>query len=322
VSRFWHGQQERIATGLPSLIAPDGATGPNDISFQGRGNAFVTVGWGSNPLRRAELGQVGAGFAQLVRLQPNGNWQYASDLRAYEAAMNPGGGPLDSNPFGLLAEAADQVLLDAGGNSLLRIAANGDVSALAEFPSRDDGRPTDAVPTCVSRGPDGAYYVGELTGVPFAAGAARIYRVVPGQAPEVVHTGFKTIIDLDFVPHGTLYVLQHATGPFLSGNGALIRIAPDGTRTPIEVEGLAFIRPTSVLVADDGAIYVSNRGVSVGTGEVICITLESSAAGSAVVNGLTVAGINWPRHGGGSVGLNVAAPTENGRTMTGLPFAG
>src|SRR5262249_4364499 len=138
VSRFWHGQQDRVATGLPSLIAPDGATGPNDISFQGRGNALVTVGWGSNPLRRAELGEVGAGFAQLVRLQPNGSWQDASDLGAYEAALNPGGGPLDSNPYGLLAEAADQVLLDAGGNSLLRIAANGDVSALAEFPSRDD----------------------------------------------------------------------------------------------------------------------------------------------------------------------------------------
>src|SRR6266542_1494957 len=92
VSRLWHGRQERVATGLPSLLAPDGATGPHDISFQGRGNAYVTVGLGTNPTRRPELGEVGAGFAQLVRLQPNGNWQNASALGAYEAAVNPGGG--------------------------------------------------------------------------------------------------------------------------------------------------------------------------------------------------------------------------------------
>src|SRR5262249_679696 len=269
VSRLWQGQQERIATGLPSLIAPDGATGPHDISFQGLGNTYVTVGWGSNPTRRPELGEVGAGFAQLVRLQPNGDWQTASDIGANEAAVNPGGGPLDSNPYGLLAEAGAQIVVDAGGNALLRVAANGEVTTLAEFPSRDDGRPTDAVPTCVAVGPDGAYYVGELTGVPFAAGAANIYRVVPGQAPQVVHTGFKTIIDIDFGPDGSLYVLQHATGPFLSGNGALIRVAPDGTRTTIASEGL--VRPTSVLVGEDGTIYVSNRGIFVGTGEVIRI---------------------------------------------------
>jgi hypothetical protein len=283
VSRLWHGSQERIATGLPSLIAPDGANGPHDISFQGLGNIYVTIGLGTNPTRRAELGDVGAGFAQLVRLQPNGNWQNAFDVGTNEAAVNPGGGPLDSNPYGVLAEAGGQVLVDAGGNALLRVAANGAVTTLAEFPSRDDGRPTDAVPTCVVRGPDGAYYVGELTGVPFAAGAANIYRVVPGQAPEVVYTGFKTIIDIDFGPDGSLYVLQHATGPFLSGDGALIRVAPDGTRTTIASEGL--VRPTSVLVADDGAIYVSNRGTSVGDGEVIRIdpsALHASAAGPDV----------------------------------------
>jgi hypothetical protein len=284
VSRLWHGRQERVATGLPSLSSADGTNGPHDISFQGRGGAYVTVGFGTNPTRRAELGDAGNGFAQLVRLLPNGHWENVTDLGDYEAAVNPGGGPIDSNPFGLLAEPGGRVVVDAGGNSLLRIAANGEVSTLAQFPSRDDGRPTDAVPTSVIRGPDGAYYVGELTGVPFAAGAANIYRVIPGEAPQIVHTGFKTIIDLDFGPDGSLYVLQHATGPFLSGNGSLIRVAPDGTRTTIQVEGLTLTRPTSVLVADDGAIYVTNRGISVGTGEVIRITFGPAQVDSVVVN--------------------------------------
>jgi hypothetical protein len=326
VSRLWHGEQERVATGLPSLLAPDGATGPHGISFQGRGNAYVTVGWGTDPTRRSELGEVGAGFAQLVRLLPNGNWQNVSDLGAYEAAADPDGdGLLDSNLFGLLAEAGGQVVVDAGGNSLLRVAANGKVSTLAAFPAAD-GTSADTVPTGVTVGPDGAYYVGALTGVPFPAGAANIYRVVPGEAPQIVYTGFKAVIDLDFGPDGSLYVLQHATGPFLSGNGSLIRVAPDGTRTPIEVEGLALTRPTSVLVGGDGTIYVTNHGIEVGTGEVIRITLGPAEGDSVVgtggsaqrsmVNGLTAPfGRAVPpdagafallRQGGGWVGLNVA----------------
>ena len=151
------------------------------------------------------------------------------------------------------------------------------------FPSRTQGRPTDAVPTAVALGPDGAYYVGELTGAPFTVGAARVYRVVPGKDPEVCLEGFTTIIDLTFGPDCSLYVLQHATGAGLSGPGALIRIAPDGTRTLLASEGL--LKPTAFVIApldaeesdseeehDEGAgkltFYISNCGTCVGSGGV------------------------------------------------------
>src|SRR3954452_15910048 len=44
VSRLWHGRQERVAAGLPSVFNPVtlDTTGPHDISFQGRGGAYVT----------------------------------------------------------------------------------------------------------------------------------------------------------------------------------------------------------------------------------------------------------------------------------------
>jgi hypothetical protein len=148
----------------------------------------------------------------------------------------------------------------------LRIAANGDISTIAVFPSKPG--PTDAVPTAVVRGPDGAYYVSELTGNPFTEGTANIYRVVPGSPPQVVLTGFKAVIDLDFGPDGSLYVLEHASGPTgLGGLGRLIRVAPNGTGTVV-IDGLT--RPTSVLVGPE-ALYVSNRGISVGGGEVLQI---------------------------------------------------
>jgi hypothetical protein len=85
--------------------------------------------------------------------------------------------------------------------------------------------------------------------VPFTDGAANIYRVVPGSAPQVFLAGFKTVIDIDFGPDGSLYVLEHATGAtFFPGPGRVIRVAPDGTRTQV-IGGLT--RPTSILVTSD-----------------------------------------------------------------------
>jgi hypothetical protein len=272
ISRLWRGDQERVATGLPSYAGPAGdATGAHDISFLGRGGAYVTLGWGAEGLPRSVLGDVGEQFGWLVHMPASGRWRPVADIAAYEFAVNPGGGPPDPNPnpYGLLAEPGSRVVADAGTNALLRVAANGNVSTLAVFPSRPQGRPTDAVPTAVAVGPDGAYYVSELTGVPFAAGTANIYRVVPGQAPTVVWSGFTTVIDIAFGPDGSLYVLEHSTGPvFFQLPGRLIKVAPDGTQTTI-IEGL--MEPGSVAVGPDGALYVSNHSASIGTGEVLRI---------------------------------------------------
>jgi hypothetical protein len=271
LSRLWRGSQERVITGLPSYAMANGeATGPHDISFLGRGGGFLTVGFGADPALRAGFGEVGGGFGTLLQLQPSANesWRVLADMAGHEAATNPDAGPVDSNPYGILALPGGRLVTDAGANALLHLKANGDISTLAVFPSSAGGRTTDSVPTTVVTGPDGAYYVGELTGVPFAAGAARVYRVVPGHAPEIVHDGFKTIIDIDFGPDGSLYVLQHATGAFFAGLGQLIRVNPDGARAVV-VAGLT--RPASVLVDADRTIYLSNRSTSAGTGEVLRI---------------------------------------------------
>jgi hypothetical protein len=268
VSRLWRGEQERVATGLPSIAGANGVVqaGPTDISFLGRGGAYLTVGLQANPARRDELPGVGVGFGQLVHVPASGRWRFVADIAAFEAAFNPDGNVPDSNPYGLLAEPGRRIVTDAGGNSLLRIEPDGEISPLAVFPSRP-ARSTDAVPTTVAVGPDGAYYVGELSGAPFADRAANVYRVVPGEPPQVFLSGFKAIIDLAFDHEGNLYVLQHATGATgLLGPGVLIRVAPDGTRT--EVFG-GLIRPSAVAIGPDGALYVSNRGVSPGIGEVL-----------------------------------------------------
>jgi hypothetical protein len=268
ITRLWRGRQERVAEGFPSQVSPAGdALGPNDISFQGRGGAYVTVGLGADPAARTLFGDEGSLFGNLFHLSASGQWRIDADISAYEAAVNPGGLPIDSNPYAVLAEAGERIVTDAGGNALLRVRANGDISTIATFPSRAQGRSTDAVPTSVAIGADGAYYVGELTGVPFATGAARVYRVVAGSAPTIALTGFTTIIDLAFGDDGSLYVLEHSSaGPFFAAPGRLIRVAPDGARSTI-VENLT--RPTAVLLTDDGTIYISNKGTSIAVGEVL-----------------------------------------------------
>jgi len=278
ITRLWRGKQERVAAGLPSTFNPalTDISGPDHLSFVGRGNLTVTIGWGAAPAARAGLGALGSLFGTLVTVTPSGQWRVVADVTAFEAAENPAGGPIDSNPYGMLAEAGETFVTDAGGNSLLHVTSNGVVSLVAIFPSvsvpagpfNPPFAQSEAVPTSVTRGPDGALYVSTLTGAPFLPGAASIYRVVPGQSPQVYAAGFTMITDLDWGADGSLYVLQHASAPFFGGPGSVIRIAPGGARTSVAT-GLS--RPAGLLVGPDGALYVSNNSPFAGIGEVLRI---------------------------------------------------
>lgn len=288
VTRIRHGDQERVLSGLPSIAAEDGsaAIGPSDVSFQGTGNMNVTIGLGADPATRRDLppaGQDASGWLLRGR-QAQGDWRQIADVAGYEARVNPDGGAVDSNPNSVAALPGGRAVADAGGNSLLWVAANGDISTLAVFPERmvdappflglppGSQIPMQAVPTSVVQGPDGAFYVGQLTGFPFPQGGARVYRVVPGDEPEVFAEGFTNIIDIGFADDGTLYVLEHAHNGLLSGDptGALIRVDPDGSHEIVMSEGLVL---PGGLALRDGAAYVSNNGQSAGEGSVLRIPL-------------------------------------------------
>ncbi len=63
------------------------------------------------------------------------------------------------------------------------------------------------MPTSLTVGPDGALYVGELTGGPFPVGGASVWRLADGEQTQYA-TGFTNIMGLGFAPDGTLYVAE------------------------------------------------------------------------------------------------------------------
>ena len=295
--------QERVVTGLSSLGVKDSgedATGPSDVAFTETGDMYVVVGLGADPAVRdpgGALGAAGMDFGQLVAVDDQGMGTNVLDIAGYEATNNPDGAQIDSNPFALLAQGNNFVVADAGANALLSAdVSNGNgiglnaataIMTLATFPATMVEFPPgsgqmmsmDAVPTAVELGPDGAYYVSQLTGFPFPVGGANIFRVVPGEEPEIYLSGFTNILDLAFGPDGSLYVLEMAEGGLLADpptSGRIIQVAPYGARTIIASEGL--VAPVDMEIGPDYALYVINFGPSPAEGQVVRIPLSASSA--------------------------------------------
>jgi hypothetical protein len=279
---FAHASVTRVVTDIPSLIPANGiangATGVHDVSFLGMGNGYMTVGLGLNPnLRDDHFGEAGAHYGRLGRFNASGTFKSNEDLAGYEAENNPDGFVPDTNPYGVLALPGRVVVTDAGGNDLLQIAPNGEISTLAVFDRipRPGPGPTSvqAVPTTVALGPDGDFYVGVLSGGPFTVGLAKVYRVpAEGGTPEVAYSGFTNIIDIAFGPDGSLYILEIARNaiPNFGAGGRLVRIAPDGTQTDV-ISGPPLIAPGGIAIGKDGALYVTNMSTSPTAGAVLRI---------------------------------------------------
>lgn len=240
---------------LASIPVPDTGSFPsgvNGLAAIGRGNFFATTGGGD----------LAAG-AKLWRVSP-GNARMVADIEAFEIARDPDSsiGPAwkdprceavapfsegpQSNPYHLAALSGGEALVaDAAGNSLLSARTDGRIEAVAVFtpPVVGGGSSSDPadwmtlfqlpdgadcyvqpVPTAVAIGPDGAYYVGELTGVPAVPGLSRVWRIEPGARNvvcpsvdcQVAISGLTSVIDVAFGPDGQLYVVEYHADGWLS----------------------------------------------------------------------------------------------------------
>ena len=280
------GGFERVLTGLPSLVQvpppggpPPGTAegGPVDVSFVGT-SFYVTMSWGGNPALRAGLGPKSHLFGNLLHATPSGQYKVVADVAQHEVGANPGGGAIDSNPYGTVALPGRRIVADAGANALIEVLANGRTRTFALPPLLPNippiPGPREPVPTSVTEGPDGALYVGLLTSFPFWRNSASVLRVESdGSSITPYVTGLTAVVDTAFDAGGALYILEVASGqagppPFNPGlgNGRLLRKCPGGTPTVL-LAGLTF--SSGVAIGPDGAAYLTNFGTSPTAGEVL-----------------------------------------------------
>jgi sugar lactone lactonase YvrE len=294
VTRITKRSQHRVLTGLPSVAEPGGiaAIGPVDLGSSHKAGYLLIGNPGGGTDTREQLGPAARRLGKLLKVDLHGI-RAVADFPRFEEANNPDGGAgalpgeeIDSNPNGLLVREHSQLVADAGGNDLLKVDHKGRISLVAVFPTQLSPNPgipglppeleTQAVPTSVVKGPDGAYYVGQLTGFPFPPGGASVFRVVPGRAPTVFADGFTNIIDIAFDKKGRLYVLEIATNGLLNTPenelpvGRLVRVNKDGSRTTLASEGLA---APGGFVLGHGAAYITNNSILSDAGQVVKVAI-------------------------------------------------
>ena len=181
-------------------------------------------------------------------------------------------------------------------------------------------RQTEAVPTAITTGPDGALYVSELNGIPYPAGYSSIYRIsdptaatgydgkTPSGVPQAYASGFSEVNGLAFNNStGDMFVLEYnnsnaiydpTIAPADLPPSTLIQVKPDGTRTTISGPELHLGNYVTVN-QQTGDVYVAidNQGpataTSPGTGEIL--DYKQDPATGAWSNTVIASGLNGPR---------------------------
>jgi len=299
ISAIKDGKATKVVSGLVSVATGSGPEseilGTADVSVDKDGTIYFPTPLGGSPDFRATLPEpVAAEMGRIWKQTSDGTLTEVADIAAFEAANNPDqkdpGSEVDSDPNSVAVTPDGSLLVaDAGGNDLLMVAPDGTVTLGAVFPATMVVAPPDptkspdpnaspammpmqSVPTNVILGPDGAAYVSQLTGFPFPAGQAVIWRVEKGKDPTVYATGLTNVMDIAFGPDGTLYAVEFSKNGITSGDptGALMSI-PAGGGAAKEIASAGLIAPGGVAVDPNGVIYVTNGSVMPGGGSIVTL---------------------------------------------------
>jgi hypothetical protein len=294
---------------LRSTIVLPGIT---DVSPIGRGSMWAVTGAPSPDTTGVDSGQ------GLHRISA-GESTKVGNLFQFEAANNPDGLAVDSNPFDVQSLGGKFALVaDAGANDLLRVDNQGHVTVLAVFPNELVSTanikelaqcpspapfcglppfiPAQPVPTSIAVGPEGYIYVGELKGFPAPTGESNIWRVSPNaigaqcgasaDCEKVFDGGFTSIIDMAFGDDGQLYVAEMdeaswaAVEIFGNPTGGTINACDISSATCSEVAtGISEL--TAITFGTDGSLWATRNSLVPGSAEVVQV-LSGSVMGVAI----------------------------------------
>lgn len=266
------GSRTTFAFGLPSIANGPEILGVHDVYDSGDGTVWLLIGQGAvpgagNPISpfSYSLVQLDAATARVLTYV---------DIYSHEAANDPDGQGIDSNPMKLAVGQDGAIYIaDAGANSVWRWTAE---TGLETFHTWDDN----PVPTSVAVGADGSLYVGFLTGFPFPVDGSRVERWSP--AGELLETfgGLTAVVDLLVAPDGTVYAVEMATFDqgWMPNTGAVVSVSASGVTAL--AEGLNF--PYALAISPDGTLVVSlNSAYGTAGGAVIAPLGGASGAGNS-----------------------------------------
>ena len=270
-------------------LTPGGAL--VDVAAWGRNRAFAVLGGAPE--------NAGDPLGQLVKVRRGGEPRLLADIAAYQLGdpdpddQDEPPFPEESNANGLAVLGGGRFLVADAANNDLLLVNRGKITTVARFkpeevpfpegtfpfPTPPPGTPVlaEAVPTAVTVGPDGAWYVSELKGFPFHPGSSRIWRIKRGATgatcdPErpyrgacrTVATGFTSVIDLAFGDRGELYVLEIAKAGLLQVE--FFGAPPIGALWKVKHGSKTELAPGELLAP--GGVAVDHKQLYVTTGTV------------------------------------------------------
>src|SRR5205823_5545268 len=167
----------------------------------------------------------------------------------------------DANPYGVYAGPRSRWVVDAATNTLDRIGADGRVHIVKFIPNPPT---SDAVPTCVDRGPDGALYIGELTGGGNPPGSSIVWRYGPSSHRLTKWaTGLTAVTGCGFGRDHRFYATEFSTNGLdnaAPGTGRVVQVPRHSTSPITIVDGLDF--PGGFAAGRGRALYVSDFSVA------------------------------------------------------------
>lgn len=274
-----HPTVRTVVTGLPSAGDTEGVIGVDGVSAASNGKIYAIIG-----LSNEGTGIPNRWLGRLINVEPDGDKERVANVGRYEygwtsrhASLSPRDFP-DSNPYGVLATGGRVFVVDAGANTLNEV-RDGRTRVLAFFP---DNALADSTPTCVTKGPDGALYIGTLALADFFANgpSSIVYRVDlhqtrPSSLNRVLHvatvwaTGLAPITGCAFGPNGNFYASEFIagfgpTGPF----GEVVRIPFAHPDVHVALTGGTLRFPGGIAVDTHGHVFVANKSTDA-NGEVV-----------------------------------------------------
>ncbi|MEP7377694.1 MAG: ScyD/ScyE family protein [Chitinophagaceae bacterium] len=255
ISVISNGTRYDAITSFESTFTPGGELeGPTHLLFH-EGKLFILGAGGK--LYKADVSHFSAGDTPLIAsnlaVEDIGTF-----VLAYPFAVPTG----ETHPYNLVAAPDGSIYIaDAAANAILKRSKSGVLSVVAQLPLV--ANPLPIGPPMIHPVPTGLIYekgnllVTTLTGFPFPAGKASIYKVSPNGNFAVSQAGFTTLVD---IAKGNLHdniAVQHAEfGPtgFVANSGKLIWV--DGTTATDLAMGLNL--PAGITQANAHTWYITS----------------------------------------------------------------